>query len=167
MRTQGPLVRPVCNMTTIIACGNLLRGDDGVGAYVFRELTKTGVPCGVTLIEAGTGILDILLCAEKDDKFLIIDAVISGNPPGTIYRIPVNQLSASMENSLTLHDLGPQDIPALGHAILGEEFNSRLVILGVEVKSTKFGVGLSPEVEEALPRLIGLVREEMAERGKA
>jgi len=150
-------------MTTIIACGNLLRGDDGVGTYVLGELAKSGVPCGVTLIEAGTGILDILLCAEKDDKFLIIDAVISGNPPGTIYRIPVNQLSAFKKNSLTLHSLGPQDIPAIGRAILGEEFNRRLIVLGVEVKSTKFGVGLSPEVKEALPRLISLVREEMAD----
>ncbi len=150
-------------MTTVIACGNLLRSDDGVGTYVFRELTKSGVPCGVILIEPGTSILDILLSAEKDDKLLVIDAVKSGNHPGTIYRIPAEQLGAFMENNLTLHDLGPQDIPAIGRAIWGEEFNGRLIVLGVEVKSTEFGVGLSPEVKEALPRLIGLVREEMAD----
>ncbi len=154
-------------MTTIVACGNLLRGDDGLGAYVLMELTKSGVPRGVTLIEAGTGVLDILLHAEKDEKLVIIDAVKSGNPPGTIYRIPVNQLSASMGNGLTFHDLAPQDLLAMGRAMLGKDLSRRLIVLGVEVKSMEFGVGLSPEVKEALPKLVELVREEMADRGDA
>lgn len=153
-------------MITVIACGNLLRGDDGVGAYVFRELAKSGIPDGVALIEAGTATLDILSYVEHADKVLIIDAVMSGNPPGTIYRIPIGDLNTSVANNLTLHDLNPQDILAIGRAMLGKELTDRVIVLGMEVKSTQYGLGLSPEVEKAIPRLVDLVEEEMTGQGK-
>jgi hydrogenase maturation protease len=152
-------------MIAVIACGNLLRGDDGVGAYLLMELAKSGIPAGVALIEAATATLDILSYVEHADKVLIIDAVMGGNPPGTIYRVPIDEL-ASVPSNLTLHDLSPLDILAIGRSMRGKEFTDRLVILGVEVKSTQFKLGLSPEVEEALPRLVALVREEMTDRGR-
>jgi len=154
-------------MITVIACGNLLRGDDGVGAYVLMELAKSGLPAGVTLIEAGTATLDIFSYVDHADRLLIIDAVMGGiNPPGTIYRIPIDELNISMPSNLTLHDLSPQDILAICRSMLGNEFPAGLLLLGIEVKSTQFELGLSPEVEEALPRLVALVKEEMADRGR-
>ncbi|EUA52037.1 hydrogenase maturation protease family protein [Mycobacterium xenopi 3993] len=43
----------------IIGCGNLLRGDDGVGPIMVRHLWERGMPDGVRLVDGGTAGMDV------------------------------------------------------------------------------------------------------------
>lgn len=45
--------------TLIIGCGNLLRGDDGVGPILIRRLWEIGLPEGVRVADGGTAGMDV------------------------------------------------------------------------------------------------------------
>ena len=43
----------------VVGCGNLLRGDDGVGPVLIRHLWDRGVPEGAKLVDGGTAGMDV------------------------------------------------------------------------------------------------------------
>ncbi|WP_264001449.1 hydrogenase maturation protease, partial [Mycolicibacterium gadium] len=43
----------------MVGCGNLLRGDDGVGPVLVRHLWERGVPAGARLVDGGTAGMDV------------------------------------------------------------------------------------------------------------
>jgi len=76
---------------TIVGIGNEFRGDDGVALYILRSLKKE-LPAQVKTIELTgdqSGLLDLMM---GTDTMIIVDAVSSAAPVGTIFR-----LDASMD----------------------------------------------------------------------
>jgi hydrogenase maturation protease len=66
--------------------GNLLRGDDGFGQAVERQLRETGVPPDVDLIETGIGGMGIVQqLMEGYDSLIVVDAVDRNEKPGTLF----------------------------------------------------------------------------------
>lgn len=72
----------------LIGCGNLLRGDDGVGPLLIRHLWERELPAGVRLVDGGTAGMDVAFKMRGADRVILIDACSSGNEPGTLYRLP-------------------------------------------------------------------------------
>ena len=70
----------------IAGIGNLLFSDEGIGAHVIKELSKTELPEQVELVEIGTATFELSRFMEDKDKVIIVDAVISDEAPGTIYK---------------------------------------------------------------------------------
>lgn len=145
----------------IIGCGNLLRGDDGVGVHVVRELEKLSLPGKVKIIDAGTRSLDMLFQMEAEDKVVIIDAVKGGLEAGTIYRLTKEDLSSPEATPISLHEVKLEYALRMGDRIWGERSPREIVIFGVEAASLIQGIGLSPKVEECLPKLVNLILEEL------
>ena len=72
----------------IIGCGNLLRGDDGVGPVLVRHLWERGVPDGAKLVDGGTAGMDVAFQMRGAGRVVIIDAAATGSAPGTVFRVP-------------------------------------------------------------------------------
>jgi len=91
----------------IIGCGNLLRGDDGVGPEVVRRLTARGLPDGVGCIDAATAGIDVALWMRSVPLVIVVDACCSGSAPGTLIELrgaelehlPPPSVSASMPSA--------------------------------------------------------------------
>ena len=150
-------------MIKVIGCGNLLRGDDGLGIYVLKELKKIPLPKQVEFIEAETRSFDILSYIEDAETVIIIDAVMSGNQPGSIYLSRGKKPKYSQLNFSCLHHFTWEHALAIGEMILQKDLLQKVVVFGMEVESIETGMELSSSVRDALPRMVSLVREELSQ----
>ena len=78
---------PGCDVL-VVGCGNLLRGDDGVGPVMIRHLWDRGVPEGAKLVDGGTAGMDVGFQMRGAKRVVIVDASTTGVAPGTVYRVP-------------------------------------------------------------------------------
>jgi hydrogenase maturation protease len=144
--------------TVILCCGNPLSTDDGVGFFAFEELKKKDLPGNVELIDAGTGGLDILNLIEDADKAVIVDSVTSGEPVGTLHRFEYDNDAEPPFLEFSLHELGLMDLLKTGYAIMPDSMPDEIIVIGVEIQwMEQAKIGLSPEVEKALPAVIEMV----------
>jgi hydrogenase maturation protease len=91
-------------MRTLIAgFGNVLRGDDGFGVEVIRRLREREPIADVELMEIGTA--GIRLAQElltPCGRLIIVDAMIRGGAPGTVYLERVESVDSTGEVDLHL-----------------------------------------------------------------
>jgi hydrogenase maturation protease len=133
----------------VIGIGNEFRRDDAVGLIAARRLQERGVPA-----KEHEGDLAALMDLWKQaDGLILIDAIRSGATPGTVHRLDVSvaPLDREVFKSST-HALGLADAVELSR-MLGT-LPARVLVFGVEVGDLTAGVGLSPDVERALPGLL-------------
>ncbi|HID93351.1 MAG TPA: hydrogenase maturation protease [bacterium (Candidatus Stahlbacteria)] len=147
-------------MIKIIGCGNILKGDDGVGVYVLRELKKLNLPDEVELIDVGTQSLNILSYVGDAEEVIIIDAVMSGNKPGTIYCNTAEELTLSNTDFISSHELKWYHILAVGSKIM-ENLKSKVTVFGIEVGNVKTEIGLSPELKATIPKVVNLIHKQL------
>jgi hydrogenase maturation protease len=140
----------------VVGIGNTLLKDEGVGCHVVRALGEVDLS-DVEIIDGGTS-LDVLQLCEDADKLIIVDAVKGGGIPGQIYRFHIEDITLEQRPFLSLHDVGLVDslmLMQLWHRI-GEA-----VIIGVEPKDIDWGLELSPELQEKMPRIIDAILAEL------
>ena len=144
----------------ILGLGNPLLGDEGTGVRVVEELKGLELPGGVTVVEGGTGGLGLIRLMEGYQKVIIVDAADMGHPPGRVVRFtPSEAQLKTAEAPLSLHQIGLGEVLALAEAL--EVAPAELVIIGVQPSQIEGGVGLSPEVEGAIPQIIGIILDEL------
>jgi hydrogenase maturation protease len=138
----------------IVALGNADRGDDGAALVVARRFRDV-----ITVFLAGRPGPDLLDLLPAEEECILMDVVSSGSAPGTLHRFPLGELTPGRLPDLRVssHGFGPGEALSLGRA-LGRPTPQGL-FLGIEGESYGVGEGLSPAVEEALPRLENAVRE--------
>jgi len=144
--------------TLVIGLGNPLLRDDSVGLRVIAALKPRleGRP-DVELAEDYRGGLRLMERMIGFDRALVIDAICSGAPPGTIHRL-------SPEAVPTQHSASPHDLNLPTALELGRQAGALLpasadiLIVAVEaVDVTTFGETLTPEVEAAVPLAVQAV----------
>ncbi len=134
--------------------------DDGAGVKVIQRLSeKYRLPPDVTLFDGGTLGLDILPQLEGVDRLLIIDAVETGKPPGTIARIIGDEIPVVMETKLSPHQMGLKDLLAV--AALQGINPPEMVLIGIQPENIELGMDLSPKVAERFDELVRLVIREL------
>jgi len=149
---------------SIVGVGNILCSDEGVGVYVIEKLRDMKLPEYVILYDCGTSGIAVLEALDGSLKGIIIDAVSMGGPPGKIYRFSLDEV-LSMEDNLfrmvSLHQFDLVSTLKLASYTDVYRLPGDIVIIGVEGKDYSFNVGLSKEVEEAIPDVIELVIKEI------
>lgn len=146
----------------VLGLGNPLRGDDGVGPRLVEDLTRRGLPGGVTALDGGTGGLGLLQVLEGWQRVVVVDAADVGREPGQFVRFTPDQARlAQAADHFSLHNAGLGEILALANA-LGRTL-PHMVIFGVQPAEVGWGQGLSPAVEIMLPALADAVLEELEE----
>lgn len=133
----------------IVGCGNPERGDDAAGVLVARRLRELGANAfehsgeGLALMESWLG------C----DSVILIDAVITGAPPGTITAWNGNLAPLrGATQGCTTHAFGVAE--AVEMARILDRLPRRLLIYGIEGRKFELGSAPSPEVAQAVERLV-------------
>ena len=153
----------------VLGLGNTIRTDDGLGVHAIRKLSAEMVlPPDVRIIDGGTLGLDLLPNLQGVTHLLALDAVDSRNSPGTLSRFADEDL-ADLPMSKSVHLLGLSDL--LGAMNLLGCAPRKVVLLGLQPKSTDWGTGLTFEVEARLKDLVEAAHGEIStwlnrERGR-
>src|ERR1017187_5163194 len=153
-------------MTSAVTCriallglGNLMRTDDAFGMLVLECLAKDiRLPQGVRIIEGGTLGLDLLNSLRDITHVLAIDAVETGDAPGTVVRFADDEM-ASLPTSKSVHLLGFSDLLGVLHLI--DAAPAETVLLGVQPESTDWGTVLTPSVAAAQDEIVELALEQI------
>jgi len=148
----------------VLAVGNPLRSDDGVGARVLERLAAAGLPAGVEVTDGATAGLDLALLLADRRLVVVVDAVAGEWSPGTVVRLDGSALAAGGIGGSS-HEAGVADalevVRRLGR---GPE---RVVLVGVAAASLDPGDRLTPAVaaavDDAAAEVLGeLAREQTA-----
>ena len=143
----------------ILGVGNLLLSDEGVGVHVANELMKMDLPPGVMVVEGGTEGFRLLNVITEADRLIVVDAVRGGGAPGSIYRFDINEVRNCPPGFKTsVHQIGILEVIDLS-GLIGK--TPQTTVIGIEPKSLKMGMELSPEIKAKIPRIIELIQEEL------
>jgi len=143
----------------VIGVGNELRGDDGAGLEAVRRVREQlPASVGVHLHEGeAIGLLELW---QKADTAVLIDAVRSGAPPGTIHRLDASHAPLpSLVRRSSSHTIGIGDAIELARAL--GTLPRRIRVYGIEGHRFEAGAGLSDEVSAALDPLVRELRAQV------
>jgi hydrogenase maturation protease len=140
--------------TVIIGCGNLLRGDDGVGPILIRRLWELGPPPGARLVDGGTAGMDVAFQMRGAARVIIVDASRTGAAPGSLYRVP----GATLEQipppqGMNLHAFRWDHALAFARWLLKEEYPHDVTVYLIEGACFDLGAPLSQAVAESMESL--------------
>jgi hydrogenase maturation protease len=166
----GPATDPVL----VVGVGNRYRGDDGAGLAAAARLAEAAGAPVMLLDNAGDGtvLLDVW---QRADAVILIDAMRSGAPVGTVRRLHARAADASVDLAAAFgagraprgstHGVSVAEAVALAQAL--DCLPQRLVIIGIEGARFDAGIDLSPQVERALDEAVrlGLAEVDNVRRG--
>ena len=135
----------------VLGVGNLLLGDDGVGPALIEELADTSRKWNgqVEFLDGGTQGLALLGHLSGRQALIIVDALRTGAPAGTIHRLTLNDLhEVTPGRGNSGHEGNAGEL--LAAAQLMDQLPDRLFVIGVEPETIATGIGLSAPVQEAL-----------------
>lgn len=144
----------------VIGLGNPLWTDEGLGYHVLEALRQEDLPPCVELIDGGTGGLNLLHPMSDSERVIFVDAVRSGHPPGTLFRIPEHALASGPVRVKLSHAMGLDEVIRMYREIEGGR--AEISIYCVEAGDiTTFGMELTPAVRAAVPQVVKLIVDEL------
>lgn len=149
--------------TLVLALGNALRGDDGVGSAVLQALKERALGPHVELIDGGTPGLETALLLEGRSRLIIIDAADFAAKPGSILNrdLTAQQLELRPVHTDSLHAAGLLDALALA-AALGT-FPPQVTLYGIQPQSLDYETEISAEVRAAIPQVVDSILRRLNE----
>ena len=138
----------------LIGVGNRLRGDDGAGLLVAEGVRRRLAGGGFAVLEQPGEAIGLIEQWEPFSGVVVVDAVRSGAPAGTIHRIDATAgpLPAPLLAGSSTHAVGVAHAIELARAV--GRLPARLVLLGIEGRSFHLGDPLSGPVAGAIPALL-------------
>ncbi len=147
------------SLVTIVGIGNEFRGDDAVGLKVVRRL-EISKPAGVRTIELTGDQSHLLELMCSTDALIIVDAVQSSAPAGTIFRMDAGKERVP-ENLMffSTHSFGSLD--AIETARTLRHLPRCMLLYGIVGKDFSHKIGLAEEVENAIDVIEEKIIEEL------
>lgn len=145
----------------VIGVGNEYRSDDGAGIAVARRL-RALFPTGVTVMEESGEGAALLETWQGATWLLLVDAVRSGSPVGTIHRLDgrAAPLPAGFFHYST-HAFSVAEAIELARSL--DQLPPYVIVYGIEGENFDAGVGLSAAVEQAVQTVVEQVKTEVHE----
>ena len=147
----------------VLGVGNILLRDEGVGVRVVEAMQHMTMPDNVELLDGGTAAMALLGSLCNRERVIVIDAVRGDKSPGTLYRFAPSDISVRKEIVTSLHQIGLLETLSMVEWLGGAPRS--VTIYGIEPKELGVGLELSPEVAATIPRVIGLVFDELGIAG--
>jgi hydrogenase maturation protease len=141
---------PGCSVL-IVGCGNLLRGDDGVGPVLVRHLWERGVPEGARLVDGGTAGMDVAFQMRGAERVVIVDACLTTGP--TLEELPPLQ-------GLHTHSFRWDNAIALARWALGDACPTDITVFLIEAAGVELGADLSELVSTAMGQVIDIIERD-------
>jgi hydrogenase maturation protease len=151
--------------TIIIGVGNPVLTDDSVGLKIAGELRAqlTGQSL-VRTAEVHSGGMKLMETMVGYDRAIVIDAIVSGRRPGTIFTLGAADLPKT-RNAHSTHDASLPVALELGR-LAGLHVPSEIRIWAVEADDVvTVSEGLTPAVKRAVPRVVKRVMKDLREHG--
>lgn len=145
--------------TLIVGIGNILLKDEGVGVHVVEAMRALELPADVELLDGGTSGADLIDFIADRPRVIIIDAVQSSQPPGTVLRMGPDDLIQERLAALSLHQLGLVETLLMARQLGCPP--REVVVFGIQPADLGTGLELSPTIAAVVPRVIGLVLSEL------
>ena len=143
----------------VIGVGNEYRTDDALGVLVARELRRRS-PGGIKILENSGEGASLIDAWEGRSEVYLVDAIRSGQPPGTVHRIDLTH--TEVPRSLMLRSSHAFGVPeAVETARTLGVFPSKMVLFGIEGETFEQGVGLTDSVLRSVPELLLLIEAEL------
>lgn len=148
----------------ILGVGNVLMSDEGLGVHAVMALEQGyDFAPNVRCVDGGTSTQELLGDLEDLDQLIVLDAVNSHSPPGTMVRLEGAEVPQAFTTKFSPHQVGIADLLAMltftGHA------PKRVLVLGVEPAVLQLGMTLSPVVAARIPELCTQVLAELGKLG--
>ena len=141
-----------------IGIGNEFRSDDAAGIaavkkleYLYSLKDNNAMAFFYYFQDDAVSIIPLL---EQHKDIIIIDAVMSGNPPGTVHELDLNS-----------HILSNSDMKFSGHLMnlfdairLAKELydiHTKITFIGIEAEEFQHGIEMSAEVKNAVNAIAG------------
>lgn len=159
----GPTEEPA-NRLLILGLGNVLCGDDGLGVVAVERLRERyEAPEGVEILDGGTLGLSLLSWTTDTETLLLVDAIRTDDPAGTLVRLVGDEVAPAVRHRLSVHQIGVADLLD-GMRLIGR-CPPTMHLLGIVPESLHLGTDRTPPIERALPRLIDAIVQEAAALG--
>ena len=149
----------------VIGLGNELRGDDGAGIAVARQVRSLAAAREVDVLELQTEPVGLIEAWAGRRAVVLVDTMRSGAPPGTVRRfdasrnaLPSRQMTGG---STSTHALELPEVLELARAL--DRLPRRVIIYAVEARSFQGGADLSAELKAILSELAQAVLDEALE----
>lgn len=131
-----------------------------MGVRALQRLRATyRFPEEVQTIDGGVMGLDLLPYLEGVGELLIIDAVQTGEPAGTLVRLEGDAIRAALSLKMSMHQIGLQELLAVSR--FQGTLPARVVLWGMEPASLEPGLELSTVVAGRLGDLVEAVAKEL------
>lgn len=148
----------------LIGVGTDHRGDDRCGLDVVRALRER--LAGRARVAECTGdITDLLDLWAGVAEVIVVDAVRSGKPAGTVVRLELPGTELPLLGATSTHGLSLPEAIGLGRSL--GQFPAHLVIYGIEAENLEMGDGLSVAVAHGVREAVVQVATEIEARDVA
>ena len=148
----------------VLGLGNVLLGDDGLGAAAIARIERDyRIPPGVRFEDGGTLGLSLLGLIADSDRVILVDAVRADAPPGTLVRLDGADVADAVWNRLSPHQVGVADL--LEAARLIDCYPSAVTLLGLVPEVIDLAVVRSSAVDNALDEFVAAIVGEVKSLG--
>jgi hydrogenase maturation protease len=115
------------------------------------------------VLDGGTLGLSLLPYLQQARRAILVDAVRTGDPPGTIFRLRGDDVEHAAAGKLSPHQVGVADLLDSVRLIGGGP--EELLLVGIAPSRIELELGCSPAVESRIDDLVDAVIDEAARLG--
>ena len=136
----------------VVGVGNDMRGDDGIGVFLARELKReTGDNRGIMIIETQVPENFIMPILDfRPDRIIILDSADFKEKPGSFRMIKKDEI---LQFLISTHNM-----PLTIFLKALEKLNAEKILIGIQPKNLDFGEDLSMEVKKRAGDILEFVR---------
>jgi hydrogenase maturation protease len=151
----------------VAGIGNAWLRDDGFGGEVAKVLTERELPDGVTVLDFGSGGLDLAYEVMRGyDALILIDVSRQGGAPGTLYVMEADpdDVDGQIEDGQMLnpHGMDPETVLRFVKYVGG--WPGRVMVVACEPETVEdVGIGLSDAVRASVAQAAEVVRQTIEE----
>ena len=140
--------------TLVIGVGNLLLRDDGAGIHVVNRLRARSPK--VDVLNAALGSVELLEDMRGYQRVIIVDAIITGAEPGTVFKVNLHQQEAPPVITSS-HGIDIVTTLRLGEELYSDMPSERIII-GIEAEDvTTFSEECTPRVAKAVEKVVDII----------
>lgn len=134
-------------------------GDEGVGIHIIRHLEQIQLNDNVEVLDGGTYGLGLIPFFEGRKKIILIDAIKSDLPAGTIVQVGLEEIELDQGNCFSVHQQGLQELLLFLRQLKPVP---EVVLYGIVARDYKcLSTDLTPEVRASIPRLVSMLQNEI------
>ena len=150
--------------TALIGVGNVLFTDEGVGVYAVNYLAKNYTfDDSLTIIDGGVLGFKLMGYFQEFDNVIILDTVSIEDEPGSVYRLPSDELLGLGTYRKTAHEVEIVEMLEICSML---ESMANVVIMGIIPKDIEsVSSALTPEIRTGLGNFLDATLNELTSIG--